>query len=80
MGWADQWNTDNAGGGESTFRGVEYAFASFNNVRPKQAFADRFELGDPRYEQTFYDDGVEWFYGHVYQGPVRRAYRLAEVP
>lgn len=58
-----QWNTDVAGGGEATFRGVEYAFASFNNVRPKQAFADRFELGDPRYEQTFYDDGVEWFRG-----------------
>lgn len=57
------WNTDNAGGGEHTFRGVEYAFASFNNVRPKQAFADRFELGDPRYEQTFYDDGVEWYQG-----------------
>ncbi len=62
-GLGNQWNTDNAGGGESTFRGVEYAFASFNNVRPKQAFADRFELGDPRYEQTFYDDGVEWFRG-----------------
>ncbi len=57
------WNTDNAGGGENTFRGVEYAFASFNNVRPKQAFADRFELGDPRYEQTFYDDGVEIYNG-----------------
>lgn len=57
------WNTDNNGGGEHTFRGVEYAFASFNNVRPKQSFADRFELGDPRYEQTFYDDGVEWYQG-----------------
>ena len=62
-GLGNQWNTDNAGGGESTFRGVEYAFASFNNVRPKQAFADRFELGDPRYEQTFYDDSVRWFRG-----------------
>ena len=57
------WSTDNQGGGEHTFRGVEYAFASFNNVRPKQDFADRFELGDPRYEQTFYDDGVEWYQG-----------------
>ena len=57
------WGTDQAGGGENTFRGVEYAFASFNNVRPKQAFADRFELGDPRYEQTFYDDSVRWFQG-----------------
>jgi starch-binding outer membrane protein, SusD/RagB family len=58
-----QWGTDSQGGGEATFRGVEYAFASFNNVRPKQSFADNFELGDPRYEQTFYDDGVEWFQG-----------------
>jgi len=57
------WNVDNPGGGESTFRGVEYAFRSFNNVRPKQAFADRFELGDPRYEQTFYDDSVRIFDG-----------------
>lgn len=59
------WNVDSPGGGESTFRGVEYAFASFNNVRPKQEFADRFELGDPRYEQTFYDDSV-LFYNGVY--------------
>ncbi|MEM6842352.1 MAG: RagB/SusD family nutrient uptake outer membrane protein [Bacteroidota bacterium] len=57
------WNNDNPGGGEHTFRAVEYAFASFNNVRPKQSFADRFELGDPRYEQTFYDDGVAFFDG-----------------
>ncbi|MEQ9440914.1 MAG: RagB/SusD family nutrient uptake outer membrane protein [Cyclobacteriaceae bacterium] len=64
-GLGAQWSTDNAGGGESTFRGVEYAFASFNNVRPKQAFADRFELGDPRYEQTFYDDSVR-FYNGIY--------------
>ncbi len=62
-GFGAQWNTDNNGGGEITFRGVEYAFASFNNVRPKQAFADRFELGDPRYEQTFYDDGVAYYNG-----------------
>ncbi|MDF9798403.1 hypothetical protein OKW21_003666 [Catalinimonas alkaloidigena] len=62
-GLGAQWSTDNAGGGESTFRGVEYAFASFNNVRPKQSFADRFELGDPRYEQTFYDDSVRWYQG-----------------
>lgn len=62
-GLGAQWGTDNAGGGESTFRGVEYAFASFNNVRPKQSFADRFELGDPRYEQTFYDDSVRWYQG-----------------
>ena len=59
----NQWGSDNPGGGESTFRGVEYAFASFNNVRPKQEFADRFELGDPRYEQTYYDDSVRWFEG-----------------
>ena len=58
-----QWGTDSPGGGEATFRGVEYAFASFNNVRPKPAFANRFELGDPRYEQTFYDDGVETIFG-----------------
>lgn len=58
-----QWGTDNAGGGEATFRGVEYAFASFNNVRPKPSFAARFELGDPRYEQTFYDDGVMTIFG-----------------
>ncbi|WP_020528707.1 RagB/SusD family nutrient uptake outer membrane protein [Flexithrix dorotheae] len=57
------WGIDNNGGGENTFRGVEYAFASFNNVRPRQDFADRFELGDPRYEQTFYDDSVAWFQG-----------------
>jgi len=57
------WGIDGNGGGENTFRGVEYAFASFNNVRPRQDFADKFEVGDPRYEQTFYDDGVEWFQG-----------------
>ena len=58
------WGIDNNGGGENTFRAVEYDFGSFNNVRPRQDFADRFELGDPRYEQTFYDDGVPLWNGN----------------
>jgi len=61
------WGIDNNGGGENTFRAVEYDFGSFNNVRPKQEFADRFELGDPRYEQTFYDDSVAIWNGDVFR-------------
>lgn len=58
LGLGGHWGIDNNGGGENTFRAVEYDFGSFNNVRPRQDFADRFELGDPRYELTYYDDGV----------------------
>jgi len=61
------WGIDNNGGGENTFRAVEYDFGSFNNVRPRQDFADRFELGDPRYEQTFYDNGVMLWNGNAFQ-------------
>lgn len=61
------WGIDNNGGGENTFRAVEYDFGSFNNVRPRQDFADRFELGDPRYEQTFYDNGVMLWNGEAFQ-------------
>ncbi|WP_289063454.1 RagB/SusD family nutrient uptake outer membrane protein [Zobellia russellii] len=59
FGTSAQWNSDRSGQGpnEATFRGQEYGFNDWFNVFPSDDLLEEYEIGDIRFEQSFYVNG-----------------------